>query len=61
MNEWVGQDINVVGPLEIPTNDEFSITDTHNSHFFGKSSASDELMTSIAMLIFTLTESVEQL
>lgn len=61
MNEWVGQDINVVEPLEIPPSDEFSITDTDNSHFFGKSSASDELMMSIAMLIFTLTESVEQL
>uniref|UniRef100_H3D3M0 Nuclear receptor subfamily 1, group H, member 4 n=1 Tax=Tetraodon nigroviridis TaxID=99883 RepID=H3D3M0_TETNG len=32
MNEWVGQDINVVGPLEIPPSEEFSITD--NSHFF---------------------------
>lgn len=54
MNEWVGQDINVVGPLEIPPSDEFSITD--NSHFFGKSSAGSELMTSI-----TMTDSVEQL
>ncbi|TNN00600.1 hypothetical protein fugu_011846 [Takifugu bimaculatus] len=34
MNEWVGQDIDVVGPLEIPPSDEFSITDTDNSHFF---------------------------
>lgn len=34
MNEWVGQDMNVVGPLEIPPSEEFPITD--NSHFFGK-------------------------
>lgn len=54
MNEWMGQDINVVGPLEIPPTDEFSITD--NSHFFGKSSAASELMTSQKM-----TDPVEQL
>ncbi|CAG03421.1 unnamed protein product [Tetraodon nigroviridis] len=54
MNEWVGQDINVVGPLEIPPSEEFSITD--NSHFFGKSSAGSELMTSI-----TVTAPGEQL
>lgn len=54
MNEWVGQDINVVGPLEIPPSDEFSITD--NSHFFGKSPAGYELMTST-----TMTQSAENL
>ncbi|CAG5958196.1 unnamed protein product [Menidia menidia] len=32
MNEWVGPDINVVGPLQIPPNDEFSIAE--NAHFF---------------------------
>lgn len=53
MNEWVGQDINVGGPLEIPPSDEFSITD--NSHFFGKSSAGSELTT------LTMTDSAEQL
>lgn len=35
MNEWVGHDIGVVGPLQIPPTDEFAITD--NSHLFGKS------------------------
>lgn len=34
MNEWVGPDINVVGPLEIPPSDEFSISES--SHLFGK-------------------------
>ncbi|XP_030282054.1 bile acid receptor isoform X4 [Sparus aurata] len=32
MNEWVGPDINVVGPLEIPPSDEFSISES--SHLF---------------------------
>uniref|UniRef100_A0A3P8SCL6 Nuclear receptor subfamily 1, group H, member 4 n=1 Tax=Amphiprion percula TaxID=161767 RepID=A0A3P8SCL6_AMPPE len=32
MNEWVGPDINVVGPLQIPPSDEFSISE--NSHLF---------------------------
>ncbi|XP_053174838.1 bile acid receptor [Scomber japonicus] len=32
MNEWVGQDINVVGPLQIPPSDEFSISE--GSHLF---------------------------
>lgn len=36
MNEWVGPDINVVGPLEIPPSDEFSMSES--SHLFGKSS-----------------------
>lgn len=35
MNEWVGADINVVGPLQIPPGDEFSIPES--SHLFGKS------------------------
>lgn len=34
MNEWVGPDIDVVGPLEIPPSDEFSISES--SHLFGK-------------------------
>lgn len=34
MNEWVGPDINVVGPLEMPPNDEFSISESN--HFFGE-------------------------
>ena len=34
MNEWVGPDINVVGSLEIPPSDEFSISES--SHLFGK-------------------------
>lgn len=28
MNEWVGPDINVVGPLQIPPSDEFSISES---------------------------------
>ncbi|XP_044047728.1 bile acid receptor isoform X1 [Siniperca chuatsi] len=32
MNEWVGPDINVVGPLEIPLSDEFSVSES--SHLF---------------------------
>ncbi|KAL3061744.1 hypothetical protein OYC64_009817 [Pagothenia borchgrevinki] len=32
MNEWVGPDFNVVGPLQIPPSDEFSISDS--SHLF---------------------------
>ncbi|XP_039989574.1 bile acid receptor isoform X2 [Xiphias gladius] len=32
MNEWVGPDINVVGPLQIPPSDEFSISES--SHLF---------------------------
>ncbi|XP_073329073.1 bile acid receptor [Pagrus major] len=32
MNEWVGPDINVVGPLEIPPSDEFAISES--SHLF---------------------------
>ncbi|KAM7396533.1 hypothetical protein PAMP_019567 [Pampus punctatissimus] len=32
MNEWVGPDINVVGPLHIPPSDEFSISES--SHLF---------------------------
>ncbi|XP_058500348.1 bile acid receptor isoform X3 [Solea solea] len=32
MNEWVGPDINVVGPLQIPPNDEYSISES--AHFF---------------------------
>ncbi|KAM8750405.1 bile acid receptor isoform 2-T3 [Acanthopagrus schlegelii] len=32
MNEWVGPDINVVGSLEIPPSDEFSISES--SHLF---------------------------
>ncbi|XP_061532679.1 bile acid receptor isoform X1 [Phycodurus eques] len=32
MNEWVGSDINVVGPLQIPPTDEFSISES--SHLF---------------------------
>ncbi|XP_065813487.1 bile acid receptor isoform X2 [Labrus bergylta] len=32
MNEWVGPDINVVGQLEIPPSDEFSISES--SHLF---------------------------
>ncbi|XP_077423478.1 bile acid receptor isoform X2 [Vanacampus margaritifer] len=32
MNEWVGPDINVVGPLQIPPTDEFAISE--NSHLF---------------------------
>ncbi|XP_076589717.1 bile acid receptor [Chaetodon auriga] len=32
MNEWLGSDINVVGPLEIPPSDEFSISES--SHLF---------------------------
>lgn len=32
MNEWVGPDINVVGPLEIPPSDEFSMSES--SHLF---------------------------
>lgn len=32
MNEWVGHDINVVGPLQIPPGDEFSISES--SHLF---------------------------
>ena len=35
MNEWVGPDINVVGPLQIPPSDEFSIAES--AHLFGKS------------------------
>lgn len=35
MNEWVGPDINVVGPLQIPPSDEFSMSES--SHLFGKS------------------------
>lgn len=34
MNEWVGPDIAVVGPLEIPPSDEFPISES--SHLFGK-------------------------
>lgn len=34
MNEWMGPDINVVGPLQLPPNDEFSILES--SHFYGK-------------------------
>lgn len=34
MNEWVGPDINVVGPLQLPPSDEFSISES--SHFYGK-------------------------
>ncbi|XP_033941840.1 bile acid receptor isoform X2 [Pseudochaenichthys georgianus] len=32
MNEWVGLDFNVVGPLQIPPSDEFSISES--SHLF---------------------------
>ncbi|XP_075998335.1 bile acid receptor isoform X1 [Genypterus blacodes] len=32
MNEWVGPDINVVGPLQIPPNDGFSISES--AHLF---------------------------
>ncbi|XP_033997343.1 bile acid receptor isoform X3 [Trematomus bernacchii] len=32
MNEWVGPDFNVVGPLQIPPSDEFSISES--SHLF---------------------------
>lgn len=32
MNEWVGPDINVAGPLEMPPSDEFSITES--THLF---------------------------
>ncbi|XP_059191905.1 bile acid receptor isoform X2 [Centropristis striata] len=32
MNEWVGLDINVVGPLQLPPSDEFSISES--SHLF---------------------------
>ncbi|XP_026032093.1 bile acid receptor isoform X1 [Astatotilapia calliptera] len=32
MNEWMGPDINVVGPLQLPPNDEFSILES--SHFY---------------------------
>ncbi|KAM8890762.1 bile acid receptor isoform 1-T1 [Spinachia spinachia] len=32
MNEWVGSDINVVGPLQIPPGDDFSISES--SHLF---------------------------
>ncbi|KAM9808358.1 bile acid receptor [Neosynchiropus ocellatus] len=32
MNEWMGPDINVVGPLQIPPSDEFSIQES--SHLF---------------------------
>ncbi|XP_013860943.1 bile acid receptor isoform X2 [Austrofundulus limnaeus] len=32
MNEWVGSELNVVGPLQIPPNDEFSISES--AHFF---------------------------
>lgn len=35
MNEWVGTDINVVGPLQIPPGDDFSISES--AHLFGKS------------------------
>lgn len=34
MNEWVGPDINVAGPLEMPPSDEFSITES--THLFGE-------------------------
>ncbi|KAK3570402.1 hypothetical protein QTP86_019282, partial [Hemibagrus guttatus] len=32
MNEWVGPDVNVVGPLQMPPNDGFSLPE--GSHFF---------------------------
>nr|XP_046165994.1 bile acid receptor isoform X1 [Oncorhynchus gorbuscha]XP_046166001.1 bile acid receptor isoform X1 [Oncorhynchus gorbuscha] len=32
MNEWVGPEVNVVGPLQIPHNDGFPLSE--NSHFF---------------------------
>ncbi|KAG1937043.1 bile acid receptor isoform X1 [Pimephales promelas] len=32
MNEWVGHDVNVVGPLQIPTSDAFPLSE--GSHFF---------------------------
>uniref|UniRef100_A0A3B5PYF7 Ecdysone receptor n=1 Tax=Xiphophorus maculatus TaxID=8083 RepID=A0A3B5PYF7_XIPMA len=32
MNEWEGPEINVVGPLQIPSSDEFSISES--AHFF---------------------------
>lgn len=32
MNDWVGLDVNVVGPLQIPPSDEFSISES--SHLF---------------------------
>ncbi|XP_072291278.1 bile acid receptor [Eucyclogobius newberryi] len=32
MNEWVGSDINVVGPLQIPPSDDFSLSES--SHLF---------------------------
>lgn len=34
MNEWVGPDVNVVGPLQMPPSDGFSLPE--GSHFFGK-------------------------
>lgn len=34
MNEWVGPDINVAGPLEMPPSDEFSISES--THLFGE-------------------------
>lgn len=39
MNEWVGPDINVAGPLEMPPSDEFSITES--THLFGEFSKYD--------------------
>ncbi|KAK7891126.1 hypothetical protein WMY93_023089 [Mugilogobius chulae] len=32
MNEWMGSDINVVGPLQIPSSDDFSLSES--SHLF---------------------------
>ncbi|XP_073785127.1 bile acid receptor isoform X1 [Danio rerio] len=32
MNDWVGHDVNVVGPLQIPPNDAFPLSES--SHFF---------------------------
>ncbi|KAM6937748.1 bile acid receptor isoform 2-T2 [Xenentodon cancila] len=35
MNEWVGPDINVVGPMQIPPSDDFPISEiSENTHFF---------------------------
>lgn len=63
MNDWVGPDINVVGPLEIPSSDEFSITES--SHLFGKPSTITqlcyELTANIKMLIFTMKMLIRRL
>ncbi|XP_054633746.1 bile acid receptor isoform X1 [Dunckerocampus dactyliophorus] len=52
MNEWVGPDIDVVGPLQIPPTDEFSISE--GSHLFDiLADQSNPLLQDTDMLPFT--------